>query len=255
MKSKTFTIAWNEWKIFFHTPFAMLIIPLFIALCSIYFYAKLDSFLSLLNPSDAATTVKGLNINSFLLLPFFKDMLNVFIFIIPLITMRTFAEEKKMGNFELLISYPVRPEKILFGKYLGVLTIILLLLLLSFIYPLITIIFGDPYLPLILSTYLGFFLFILMYSALGVYASLLTENQIIAAIITYGAFFGTFLLRWLAYVSFSPLDKFFQNYLFVVHINNLMNGFMFTGDIAMYLCTTGIILTLAYWRIRRHYVR
>ncbi|QQR80000.1 MAG: ABC transporter permease [Deltaproteobacteria bacterium] len=209
---KIFVLMTKEWKLFFYTPFALVIVPLFLVLCGTYYYSSLDRYLNLTDPNQTLKAVSTVNITTHLIIPFLQNLLNIFIFITPIITMRSFSEEKKLGSYDLLISYPIHPLEIFLGKFFGTLTLSLGLLLMSFIFVGFTILKGDVFIPQVASAYLGLFLFILFYNAVGVFASLLTENQIVAALIGYGVFFSTILFQWLAYVSGAPWDQFFQTF-------------------------------------------
>jgi ABC-2 type transport system permease protein len=248
-------IAIREWKHFFQTPFAMVILSVFLLLCGVYFNASLTNYLSYVNPTESTARVLGLNITSHVLVPYFKSMLNVLIFIVPLITMRMFSEEKKLQTYDLLISYPIGPWKILFGKFIGTVTIVLALLFLSMSYSIITIWKGEPYLPIIYTTFLGYALFIIFYVAVGIVASLATENQIVAAIICYVIILATNFIQWLAFISPAPWDKFFANFLLLVHLESFRTGLIFVGDIVAYLGISLFFLLLGGLKIRRHYIR
>ncbi len=250
---KIFVLWAREVKFFFHTPSAVVILPLYLVLCGIFFYGSLQSFYKLSQPGELISKAQGLNVTAHLLIPFFKNVLNVIIFVVPLITMRVFSEERKSGTYEILVSYPVRPFQIIMGKYLGILTISIILLALSFVFSSIIMWKGEPYTPQIFSTYLGYFLFIVLYNAFGLLISLMTENQIIAAIGTYSLYFSTYLFSWLAYSLAAPFDKFFANYLIISHLESFTNGMIFSGDIFTYLCTTVIILAIATHKLKKHY--
>lgn len=252
---KICVIAWREWKVFFETPFAMVILTLFLVLSGTYFYAAVDKYLALANPSQDVRAVEGLNVTVHLLIPFLRDLVNAFIFIIPLMTMRSFSEERKLFTYDLLVSYPLKPWEILMGKYLGAATLVLALLVFSLIYPAVVIWKGEPYLPQIFTTYLGYTLFLLFLVAAGVVASLFTENQIVAAIITYAVIFCSVVFAWLAHVSVSPWDQVFAHFLFLAHLESFRSGLIFMGDIVAYLTTTFFILVLGWLKIRQHFVR
>lgn len=253
--TKILLIAQREVKHFFQTPFAMVIVTMYLVLCGVYFNLALDSYLALTNPSEAGTSVSGVTVNSHLLMSYFKDIFNVLCFFTPLITMRSFAEEKKLATYDLLISYPVKPWETLLGKYLGSATLVLFLLALSCIHLTFVFLKSDVYMPLVYTTYLGYVLFILFYVAAGIVASLMTENQIVAAIITYLALLGTTLLQWLAYVTPAPWDKLFANFLLLKHLDSFRMGIVFLGDIVVYLGMTACLLLLGELKIRRHFVR
>lgn len=248
-------IFWKDLKSFFHTPFAMVILTLFLVLCGSYFTANLDTYLTFAHPNETMGGIRGLNVMGHLLTPFFDSFFNILVMIVPLITMRTFAEERKIGTYELLVSYPVRPWEIVLGKFLSLVAIVFLMLALSLVFPLIVAWKGHPYWPQIGAAYVGYALFLLLYVALGVWASILTENQLIAAIICYAIYSLSYLLKYLAYISPEPINQFFANFLVSAHLSSFKAGLVFSGDLAVFLCTTLFFLTAAYMRLRRHFIR
>lgn len=245
----------KEWSLFLRSPYGIVITTLFLVLCGIYFYAKLDMYLGFVQPGENEMRVSGVNIHIHLLTPFFSDLLNIFIFLVPIMTMRTFAEERKLGTYELLISYPIRPWELLIGKYLGNLSIALFLLVLSFPFCAFVLWKGEPYLPQMMVSYVGLVFFLFFYVAIGVVGSLLTENQIVAALISYGIFFSMSLFQWLAYVVKAPWDRFFANFLLISHLNSFREGLLFLGDAAVFLCVTIAVLIGGYWKLRSHFIR
>lgn len=248
-------IARKECGVFFRTPFALAILPLFLILVGIFSFAKLDAYAALLEGGDGSFIVKGLSVTTHILLPYFKDLLNIFIFFVPLVTMRSFAEEKRVGTYDLLISYPLRPWQILLGKYLGLLTFVMFMLLLTTPLVWFCVWRGEPFLQQIATSYLGFFLFLLFYTALGLVASLLTENQFVAAILSYAGFFATTIFSWLAFISTAPWDKVFANFLLTNHQNSFRNGLVYLGDVAVFVCVTLLLLLLALRKLSQHYAR
>jgi len=241
----------NEWKFFCHTPFALFLVPAFLILCGVYFDSNLKNYLDLATPKETYMRFEGLSVTVTILEPFYESFLFLFVMLVPLITMRVFAEEKKMGTYDLLMSYPLKPIETLLGKYFGVLFIALGFLVLSFLYPAIVMMLGDPYQPQIWLTYLGIFLFLMMYVAIGVVVSLYTENQLIAAVFTLLIYFITYIFKFLAYVSPAPLDNVFRNFLIIAHIESFKRGFIYSGDIVVYICVTVFVLLLGYRKIQK----
>lgn len=250
-------LATKEWKAFFFTPFAMIVLVLYFVLCGSYFSTNLEAYLNIAHPNESLSELNvklaGLNVMGFLLQPFFESLFNIFMFVVALITMRVFAEEKKSATYELLVSYPVGPWQILLGKYIGTLSIVLSMLGASLVYPIIIQQFGPVYWPQVWTTYLGYTLFLMVYVAVGVWASLLTENQLVAAVITYGAIFLSFLVGYVAHIVGAPLDRFFANFLFIEHLNSFRQGLLFLGDFVVYCVGTAVFLALAFLRLKRHY--
>lgn len=253
---KIWYILAKEVKSFFYAPLGMLLVPAYLGLCGSYFNTSLTNYMMLIHPANPDMVVTGgVIVTTNLLVPFFESLYNILVLIVPIITMRSFAEEKKLGNYELMMSYPLKPWQIILGKYLGSLAISYLLLVLSFIYPLLTAWKGLPYWPQVYAAYLGLFLFVTLYVAIGVIASLITENQIIAAMITFAAYFGTVVLKYLAFILPAPFDVMMQNFLFDAHVHYFLDGLVYLGDVVMYLGTTAIILLLGYYNLGKHFQR
>ena len=146
----------------------------------------------------------------------------VLLFIIPMLTMGLFAEEKKRGTIELLLTTPVGYCEVIAGKYLASLTFLLILLLANFITILPLFIFSQPDLNPILSGYLGLFLYGMTLLAIGLFISTLTENQIVAVVITFGVSLSLFVIELkniLNYISFiSHLEDFTKGVIDTSHI-------------------------------------
>ena len=136
----------------------------------------------------------------------------VFSFLIPMLTMRSFSEERKNGTETLLLTSPVSTTKIVLAKFIAALAIELIALLFTMMFIIIICIFGTPDMSTIFVTLLGFILLCMAYTAFGIFASSLTENQIIAAMITILTFIVTWVLpEFLTTASsFSLINMFYK---------------------------------------------
>lgn len=160
--------------------------------------------------------------------PLFQTVYTILLFIVPALTMRLIAEENRTGTIELILTSPVRDAEFVAGKFLGGLGLLVAMLALTGFYPLLLAIFGNPDRGGIIGGYVGALLFGAAAIALGLLASSLTSNQIIAAIVT----FAILLVLWI-----------------IDGIGNLVGGI--GGQVASYLAvynhftsmTTGIIDT------------
>jgi ABC-2 type transport system permease protein len=142
--------------------------------------------------------------------PLFGNLSVIMLLMMPLLTMRLLAEEKKSGTFELLLTYPLRDTDTVFGKFLACLLVFIAMLALTLIYPLFLSSISNPSLGMggsgidlgpLLSGYLGMLLLGAAFIAFGLLASSLTSNQIVAAVVS----FGTLLLFWL--IGYSGADS------------------------------------------------
>ncbi len=135
-----------------------------------------------------------LNITDQVVVPFFGVAGFFLIFVLPLLTMRLLAEEKRMGTSELLFSYPVRDSQVVLGKYFASLTVVLILFGLTTVCPLLVASWGRPEAGVMLSGYLGLILLSAGFLAFGLFVSACTENQVIASVIPFGVMFLLWLL-------------------------------------------------------------
>jgi len=164
----TLAIASKEIRGYFTSPIAYVVTAVFLVVTGYFFAADL------LNRQMA-------NLRGFLSPGSF-----VLILVAPLLTMRLFAEEQKMGTLELLLTNPVRDIEVVLGKYLASLVTLAVMLALTLYYPILLSIFGDPDAGPIATGYLGMFLLGAAIMAVGLLASSVTANQIVAAVLGLG---------------------------------------------------------------------
>ncbi|MBN2852245.1 MAG: ABC transporter permease [Clostridia bacterium] len=169
------TVAKREIGSYFKSPIAYVLIGLFILLISIFFWPRLQGsrgdFISILG-----------------------DMGFFLIFIVPILTMKILAEDRKNGTEVLLMTSPTSLFKIVLGKFIAAYTVFLVITIISLIYPIIIVIFSGAFTIQLAGGYLGFLLLGGAFISIGVLASASTENQIIAAIISFVAL----LVMWVA---------------------------------------------------------
>ncbi len=135
----------------------------------------------------------------------------LFLIIIPLMTMRTFSEERRNGTETLLLTSPASVAEVVIGKYLGTLYMFLTMTASSLIFLVITVLFDGNVDIKILGSYIGFIFLGAAYLAIGVFASSVTENQVIAAVITFSIIFGLMLADGIASIAGSMMSTFLGN--------------------------------------------
>jgi len=177
----------------------------------------------------------------------------ILLLMLPLLTMRLFAEEKKTNTDELLYTSPISINQIILGKYFASLFVLLVILLVSGFLSIFTFAYGNPEVPPILSGYLGLFLMGAAFMAVGIFFSSLTENQIVAAMLTFGTLLLFWILNWASY-SAAGFWKDVLNYLsFFQHFDDLTKGIVDTTDLVYYLSFSflGLFLTHSVIQSRR----
>jgi len=138
--------------------------------------------------------MSSMNVTEWVVRGFFGLMNFLMLIVAPLLTMRLFAEERRSRTFDLLVTCPVRDGDILAGKFLSVLTILGALLAVCFVFPLILGKYSQPEWAVVFAGYLGVALCVLAFAAFGVFASAITENQIIAAFIGFAGLLFFYLI-------------------------------------------------------------
>lgn len=152
----------------------------------------------------------------------FGNMTMIFLFLTPILTMRSIAEEKNSRTDQLLLTAPVKVSSIVLGKIMAASAVLLIALAVTIIYPLILMMFTTPAWGKIVGNYIGFFLMGLAFVSIGIYISSLTENQIIAAVATFGVLFLLYLAEWFGQITSSP---FFQKVIEWISITSKFNDF------------------------------
>jgi ABC-2 type transport system permease protein len=214
----------KEFKTYFLSPIGYVFVGLFLAMFSILFYIT--------------TIYQGQTTFQYV---FYYSSMYTLVFIIPLLTMRMFSEERKNGTEQLLVTSPRSMVSIILGKFFAATLVIVITLILTFVYFGILCYFKTPEVLTVLVSMLGFLLISMAYIAFGMFVSSLTENQIIAAIVTVAAF----ILTWLApnistsLSSISLMEQFYPFVTGILPIAELLNLILIT---VMFIVLTIIVM-------------
>lgn len=223
--NKTRDIFFKELKGYFYSPIAYIVISVFLAIIGWLFYATF--FLE----QQASLS------RFFSLLPI------TFSFIIPAITMRLFSEEINQGSYELLLTLPVSFRDIIMGKFLAAVTFIGIMLSPTLIYAVSTSFIGDLDWGPVIGGYFGALLLAAAFTAVGLFASTLTRNQVVAFIIGMTiCFLLTQLINFFLYFLPVNLVGFFQYFSAQFHFETIAKGIIDSRDILYFLTVTFIAL-------------
>jgi ABC-2 type transport system permease protein len=232
----------REMKSYFVSPIAYVVLTVFLFITGFFFFA----YIAQLSSAQMGQIQQAIDVPGIVTRGLFQTTSVVLLFIIPMLTMGLFAEEKKRGTIELLLTTPVGNLQALAGKYLASLTFLLLMFFSSVVTISPLFVYSQPEWKPILSGYLGLFLFGAALLAIGLFISTLTENQIIAVIIT----FGVSLVLWLIdnfSTSTSGVAKSVISYLSVIsHLDDFIKGVIDTTHIIFYVTFAFVGLFLAY---------
>jgi ABC-2 type transport system permease protein len=241
-------IAGKELRAYFHSPIAYVVLAIYSALCGFFFYSFVATYVVQVFRMMEMGGMGGPtpNINEWIIRALFEGILTVvLLLLIPLISMRLFAEEKRSGTIELLLTSPLTDGQIILGKFFGAIALYLVMMALTFIYLAMLFIYGNPSgMPLIANA-LGLFLFGAGLLAIGMWISSLTKNQIVAAAITWGVLLLLFVLNWVDAYSSSTVGQVFSYLSLTTHFDNFAKGVIDLKDVVYYLSVVviGIFLT------------
>lgn len=232
----------RELRSYFTSPLAYAILVVFQAISAFLFFLNLKGFLQLQFDPSFGLLREELNLNTVIVIPYFDTMSIVLLFIIPLITMRLIADERRSHTAELLFTSPIKLSSIILGKYLAALVLLIIMLALSSINILVLTAHGNPDIGVVLSSYLGLLLLGAAFLAIGIFASSLSGSQLVAAIIA----FGILLFLWLIGAS-SDADSSVLGYVSLInHFKNFSKGIIEVKDLVYYASVIYIGLFLAY---------
>jgi ABC-2 type transport system permease protein len=177
----------------------------------------------------------NLNLNEMVVEPSLQNMSVILLMIIPIITMRSFADEKKMKTFRLLLSSPVHLREIILGKFLACMIVVAVMILLSSYSVGFLFLLGEPELGPVVTGYLGVLLMAGCFVSVGIFASSLTDNQIVAAVLTFGFSLFMWVIGWGAQAAGSTTGQVLQYLSIVDHLDRFLKGLVDTSDLVYYL--------------------
>jgi len=181
----------------------------------------------------------------------FFQMFVLFMLTVPLITMRLIAEERKLRTMEILLTSPVSEIEIVLAKFVASLSLIVLMLVLSGAYAVVLALFGDPDLGPIYSGYLGLLLFGSALVGVGLLASALTSNQVVAAIISLSVFLLLWIIDNFGYLLPNPFDALVVNLSLSVHFRPFAVGSLYLSDVGFFFSVTLLTLLLSVRALAR----
>jgi len=237
----------KELRLYFTSPVAWVVLTLFVFITGLFFVSIFSYFAQasmrvMANPQMG----RDLNVTDQVMRPLFDNMRVILLFVVPLVTMRLFAEERRSGTIELLLTYPVRDGAVLAGKYLAALTLFGVMLAAMLAYPAMIAYFARVEPGPLATGYLGLLLLGAMFLAIGVLASSLTENQIVAAMVTFGILLSFWIVGWTSEFAGPRLAPILTHLSILEHNDTFAKGVLDTKDIIYYLDVTVLALFLSH---------
>jgi len=242
------TIIGKELRSYFVSPIAYVVLTGFLLLGGWFFFNLLSRFNFLLTLyssfQSSPETLNRLNLNDFVISPLMSNLSIILVILVPMITMRGFAEEKKNGTYELLLTSPLRTGEIVLGKFFASFLFIFIMIALTGIYPAILLVYGNPEVGVMLSGYLGLLFLATAFVAVGLLTSSFTENQIIAAVSGLVALLLLYIIGWPADTAGDILGPFLRYLSVTEHFAEMVKGLIDTKDLVYFFSV--IVLALFF---------
>jgi ABC-2 type transport system permease protein len=240
-------IAAKDLRSQFVSPVAYVVLTGYLLLGGWFFYNLLARFIFLVNMYMSfrnPEATEQLNLNEFVVAPLLHNLAVILVILVPMITMRSFAEEKRSGTYELLMTSPISITEIVLGKFFGALGFILILVLLTAVYPLLLMLYGDPEIGVVLSGLLGLLLLATAFVSVGLLTSSLTENQIIAAVSCLVALLMLYIISWPAETAGAGIGAVLKYLSLTEHFGEMVKGVIDTRDLMYFASVIGLALFL-----------
>lgn len=238
----------RELKSYFYSPIAYVVITMFLLINGYFFFGMMNGFAEYSRMVMMQNPTAKININDMVVRQLFGNMTFVMLLMLPVLTMKLFSEEKKTGTFELMTTYPIKDLELVLGKIFSCVIVLFTMMGLTSLYAFFMYKYSQPDTGVLLSGYLGTFLMGIAFISLGAFISLLTENQIVSAVITFGVLLLFWVLGWMASFSFSEggLGQVFLQLSLITHFDNFAKGVIDLSDIVYYISfiSLSIFLTL-----------
>jgi len=230
---------------FFVSPIAYAVIACFLLISGFFFWANV-SLMSLvsLQAANNPMIAQRINMTDIIIRPLAQNMSIILLFLMPLITMRLFSEEKKSGSIELLMTYPITDSGVVFGKFLAAACVLVVMLASSVTFPLLLLMVGEPDVGTLTGGYVGILLMGIAFVALGMFLSTLSENQIISAAISFGAALLFWVMSWITSFAGETWGYVIRQLSILEHIDSFQKGILALSDMAFFVFFAAFFLFL-----------
>lgn len=241
MKTNLLPIYLRETRSLFYSPVAWLVLFAFYLLGGFFWVAPVTQYAnySVMLASRGGGQMKLVD---YLIAPYFGNVAVTFIFLLPLVSMRQLSEEKKSGTIETLFTWPFSDLDIVLGKWLASLTLLAAMLApVTLNFALIADKTTVPW-PVVASGLVGIFMVGACFLAVGLFTSALTENQVVAAALSFGALLFLFVLNWLQSSTSGVVRDLVGQLSIIGHLQDLTKGLVNLKDVSYFVLFTVFML-------------
>jgi ABC-2 type transport system permease protein len=241
----TLAIAHKELRSYFASPIGYVVIGFFALLYGFFYSTYLSYFVRQSMQMAQFGSSEPMNVNQMMIRPALQNITILLLFLMPMITMRSYAEEKRSGTMELLLTSPITDLEIILGKFLGALALWVAALAVTLIHVALLFYFGNPEWKPIVTAYLGLLLMGGCFISLGLLISSFTSNQIVAGMATFGVFLLFWVINWIGSFSGPTVDKITKYISIIDHFDDFGKGVIDTSHLIYYISfiSFGLFLT------------
>jgi len=241
----TLTIFRKELISYFRSPIAYGVMAFFALISGYFFYVAVVYFVQMGIQSSMMGQSQPMNVNESVIRPLFSNISVIGLFVIPMITMRLFAEEKRTGTIELLVTSPITDWEIILGKWLAALALYAAILAVTFLSMITLFVYGQPDWRPVAVGYLGLLLQGGCLLAIGTFISTCTRNQIVAGVAGFSVCLLLWVLDWVSSFQDSATAKVVAYMSVLQHFDSFSKGVLDSKDIVYYLSAIfiGLFLT------------
>lgn len=224
----------RDLRAYFKSPLGYVYLAAFILVLNIYFY--------MMNVVIGSCNLENI----------FSFIVTMCVFLIPILTMRTFSEDYKQKTDQLLLTAPVRLSGIVLGKFFAALVVFLLGILITLVYVLIVATWGELEFATVLGNYIAICATAMAFIAIGVFISSLTQNQLVACIATIAVFLGLYLMNaTYSYVKYTWAKNLIYYFSLFRRYTDFTQGIFSFADLIFYLSVAGVFIFLTVRMLER----
>jgi ABC-2 type transport system permease protein len=236
-------IVRKDWRGYFSSPIGYVVVGMYAVIFGYFYTVGLSWFIQA--SMQSAGGGAPMNVNQQMIRYVFLNSTVIFLFVVPLLTMRTYAEEKRSGTIELLMTSPITDFQIVIGKFLGAMALYGAMLVITLVHIAVLFRFGSPEWKPIVSGYLGMLLLGGCFVSVGVFFSSLTKNQIVAGMFTFAVLLLLWVIDWIGSFSGPTVARFTSYISLTGHVEDFLRGIVDTEHVVYYLSfiTFGLFLT------------
>jgi ABC-2 type transport system permease protein len=227
-------IAGKELRGYFASPIAYVLLGFFALVYGWFFYVPLAYF-NRQSMQMGMGMGGNMNINTMLIAPVLTNTTVLILFVMPMITMRTYAEEKRSGTIELLLTSPVTDLQIILGKFFGAMGLFVAMLALTLLHTAILFLYGNPAWKPVVTGYIGLILMGGCFLSVGLLISSLTKNQITAGMVTFAVFLMLWVINWISSFVGPTAQAVLEQVSITNHFDDFARGVIDTKHLVYYV--------------------